>query len=382
MRLALSLLLAISGCKAVDTFVDCDDFGDSDAAVKVEAFLNASAQLEGDATLLAGGVQESCDAMLTDLGVPIPAPQGDELQVQASCGALATEIESIITAAVPAGARLVLTFEPAVCSIDVDAQVECVAECDANVTVDAQVMCTEGRLVGMCSGMCSGECRVEGMVACDAECRGTCDGTCSGTCTGQCTGTCSATNSEGECIGTCDGMCTGTCSAQCTGRCEGTCVADVDGSCMGECAGTCDVEFVAPRCEGDVDVMADAQCEAACESHLNATAECTEPRVEVTVSVPVDFAAQQRLADLIGVLQRNWPAFLAAVERLNATVQATETLIDTLSGLDDAASELGAVAEACVIDAGTEAAAALAIATATVDVTVEVTVSVTVEGGT
>jgi hypothetical protein len=377
----LSIAALAAGCKrTTDLPIGCNDFGVSAAAIKVETFLDASAQFASDADALADGVNETCDAMLTDLGVAIPVPAERELQVEASCNRLAAEIESIVTAAVPDGATLVLTYEPAVCSVDVDAQASCVAECDANVEADVEVMCTEGRLVGRCTGMCSGECRVEGEVECMAECRGTCTGSCSGQCTGRCEGTCTATDSEGNCVGTCEGTCEGTCSATCTGTCEGSCVADVEGTCTGTCAGTCDVDFEAPRCEGDVDVEADVQCEAACEAHLRAEAECTEPRVDVDVSAEVDLAAQQRLADLIGVLARNWPAFLAATARLSAAVESGQDLAVALDGLTDATGELGAGATACVAQAVLETNAALANVSATVDVTVTVSASVTVEG--
>jgi hypothetical protein len=141
------------------------------------------------------------------------------------------------------------------------------------------------------------------------------------------------------------------------------------------------VDFVAPRCEGELDVEADVQCEAACDTHLRAEAECTEPRVDVTVSVAVDLVAEQRLADLIGVLSRHWPAFLAAVARLEATVESGANLVVAIDGLGSATREVGGIASVCVADAALDAALALETVTASVEVSVTVSASVTVEGG-
>ncbi|MCA9606192.1 MAG: hypothetical protein KC619_11385 [Myxococcales bacterium] len=377
----LLLAFEIAGCGRIDDAVGCDDFGIDADAQKVEAFLDTGDRFSTDAVTLANQVEATCRAIATDLGVTPPVATPDQLQVEATCQAVQAEIESIIDAALPTGASLTLDFVPPVCSIDVDAYGRCVAECDANVAVDAEVMCEPGHLSGRCSGTCTGSCTLEGTVACDARCSGSCTGTCTGTCAGQCDGTCSATDSEGRCVGTCDGTCTGSCNATCMGSCEGRCIADVEGACSGTCTGSCDVDFEAPRCDGEVDIEADVDCEAACEARLDVTAECTEPSVAVYFDGTVDPTAQARLVALIATLEANYPRLLSLQAQLTAIAADGSQLVSSFDGAQAAARRLGVRATACVVDAASVAVDAASTIDVTLSVTVEVTASASVTAG-
>lgn len=353
----------------------CDELGNGPAATRVEAALDATDQLAADVTDLTGELDSICRTMAADIALTIPDPAGQP-SVEVSCGTLADEIEAIVQEALPAGETLVLTVEPAACSIDVDAAARCAGSCDANIGARAEVTCTEGQLSGRCTGSCGGECRIEGTAVCASECRGSCTGTCDGNCTGACSGTCSATDSEGNCIGTCDGDCTGSCSGECIGTCSGTCVSDVTGVCEGTCSGTCDVELEAPRCEGEAMIMAEASCQATCESELRADAECTEPQVTVSTSTPVDYAAQPRLADLVGMLQLRWPRFVAIQKKLQGVVTAGQGLGTTITDLQGVVGEVGAQAGACLTVAARTAGNAVTTLTGSVSVSLEVSASV------
>lgn len=367
-----SLSLASCGTMGSDIPEGCGNLGTDGPAVRAAAVISAVGRLDAAAIAVADDLEDACRNLATDLGVTIPSPTADQTQSEATCGAVAAEIESILS---EAGATITLTAEAPRCSIEVDAYAECAARCDVDVTADVEVMCEPGRLYGTCSGSCSGRCDLEGDVTCAAQCQGTCEGTCSGSCTGECDGTCSLTDESGRCIGTCDGTCMGSCDATCTGSCSGTCQVDVEGSCEGECHGTCDVDFEAPRCDGEAMVMANADCQASCEADLRVDAECTEPRVTVTVE---GLESGTRLAALVGAIQARWPEFLAVRARIEAVAQAADDLRVSANALADSASGIGARAVGCLAVAAD--AAVTAVTSIEVSVSVSVELSASVEG--
>ena len=356
------------------------DFGSDSPALKVEAFLEASAALYGSAVDLEGDVLGACQAIAADLGIPAGElePSGAELEVTAACGRVVEEIDAIV-ATMPSGVALGITVTPAECTVDLDLAASCAAECDVTIEGEAMVEC-QGELHGSCSGSCSGSCTVEGSVSCTAECSGTCTGTCSGTCTGTCDGTCSVEDAQGNCVGTCSGTCTGTCSADCSGTCEGSCTSDVTGSCQGECHGSCDVAWEA-ECNGEADVMADADCKAACDARASATATCTEPTVTIVAVGLTDPGQDARLDELVATLEANYPAILAAQARLQYSIApAFDSFVGALDGAATSLAAVGVQAVACLgvaLDAVTDAAARV---DASVSVSVEVSASVTASG--
>lgn len=363
------VLLSLAGCDGAIAIPDCDNLGSDGPALKAAAVLDAVGELTFEADSLAGELLAVCEAIGAELGVASPTPVGDETQREATCAAVAAEIQTIIS---EASATVDVIVEPAICDFSITAYADCVAECDIDVDANVEVMCMGGELRGGCSGECTGSCTVEGSATCMGECSGTCDGTCSGSCTGVCTGECSAVDGEGNCVGTCDGMCMGTCSATCEGSCSGSCVAEVTGSCEGSCRGSCDVEFVEPRCDGMANVMADADCSAACDAEISAMATCTEPRVTVEFSGAADGG---RVADLQRALQRNWPAFIALRARIETAASAAAEVQSAASDLRDSTT----ATILCFTAALSSALEALASFQVSIDVTVSVSASVVVE---
>lgn len=374
MKRTLCLLTALGalGCGTTgdDIPEGCLDLGEEGFAARAEAVISAVGRLDSAANAVADDLHLACSNLATDLGVDIPDPVEGQTAAEASCGAVATEIEAILT---EAGVSVTLTAEAPRCAVDIDAYAECAARCDVDVDVDVEIMCEPGRLYGSCSGTCTGRCDVEGSASCTGICQGSCTGSCEGTCTGSCDGTCTVTDASGRCIGECDGTCTGSCDATCTGSCEGQCEVMVEGSCEGECHGECDVEFEAPRCEGDTMVMASAECEASCEADLQVEAECTEPRVTVTVEGLEDGS---ELANLVGAIQARWPEFLAIRARLEAVVDAAEELRIAAQGLRDSASGVGLRAVGCLTVAADAALTAVTSIEVSVTVSVELSASV------
>lgn len=363
-QLALMIGAAVACTEDGTIPAGCEDLGTDGPAQKASAVIAAVNDLTLQADALATGLEAVCDDLAAELGITPPAPTDDQTTREATCAAVAAEIETILT---EASATVTIVYEPAVCSVSVDAYAMCAAECDVDVDATAEVTCTGGELSGSCSGMCSGSCTVEGSASCTGECSGTCSGSCSGTCTGECDGTCSVTDEDGNCVGTCDGTCMGSCSATCEGSCSGSCTAEVEGSCEGTCTGSCDVDFVAPRCSGEADVNASVECEAACDAELNAELECTEPRV----SVDIVGDGTGRVADLARALQLHWPRFLSLTAQIEAAVAAGADVVTAVNELSDVSVAAG-ICLGAAANAAVNAAASLEIS---VSVTVEVSAS-------
>ncbi|MCA9674740.1 MAG: hypothetical protein KC464_06860, partial [Myxococcales bacterium] len=351
------------------------DFGTGEAALKVEAFLHAAADLYGASVDLEGDVLGACTAMATDLGIPASElePGTGELAVTVACGRVADEIDAIV-ASLPSGIALGISATPASCAVDLDLAATCAADCDVTIDGTATVECS-GELHGSCSGSCSGSCTVDGTVSCTGACSGSCSGSCSGTCHGTCTGTCSANDAQGNCAGTCTGTCEGACDAECSGTCTGSCTADVTGSCTGECSGGCDASWDA-QCTGEADVTANADCKAACDAQANATATCTLPDVTIVGVEVGDPTAQARVDALVATLETNFPVLLQAQARIQyALAPSLQGFVSSIGGAATSLADAGLQAAACLgvaADAVSEAAATI---DASVSVTVEVSAS-------
>lgn len=391
---ALALAVLATGCPADDDPLggacgngfnadsgQVGDFGATEAALKVEAFLNAAADLHGASLDLESDLLGACTAIAADLGIPAGElePTGSELEISATCGRVSEEIDAIV-ALLPDGVALGITATPASCTVDLDLAASCAVECDVSIEGEAMVECT-GELHGDCSATCTGSCTVEGTVSCSGECSGTVTASCTGTCHGACDGTCSVRDDAGNCVGTCSGTCTGTCEGTIDGSCTGSCTSDVTASCEGECYGECSATWEA-ECNGEASVEAEADCQAACDARANATATCTEPDVTVTgVEVPTP-ADQARIDALVTTLVENFPAVLAAKARVElALAPSLDAFVDSIGGAATSLADVGVQAAACLgvaVDTVAEAAGRI---DASVTVTVEVSASVMASGG-
>lgn len=356
-------------------------FGTSADGRKVENFLRATIDLSVSVTALNDGLLTACRGIGTDLGLTegdyTPMASG-ELPVVTVCRRVAREVQTQVQQSLPQGARLVLTYAPPVCSVDINVAAACQGRCTGSVT--AMVPRCTGDVVADCAGSCTGSCQGTCAAACTGSCNGTCTGACMGTCVGECAGTCSQRDGAGRCVGTCSGTCTGSCSAQCMGSCQGSCAAGCEGSCMGQCRGTCTVASNV-RCDGRYELDGDVQCRAACQAQANAQARCTPPALTVTTSGAVPPGSAARVTALVTTLQRNYPAILAAQAQLTTVLGVTAPNFATsLDGAAQAARNVGVTAVACFARAAAASVETASRFSASVNVTVEFSASVTATG--
>lgn len=355
------------------------DFGAGAGAVKLEAFLNAGMAAKAAALSVENDLVAACTAIAGDIGVDasrlVSAGTEPGARVTAACGTLATELKTYIEQTLPQGARLVLSYSPPVCGVQMSAVVEAAAQCDVNVQADAAVSCEGGHLSGACSGSCSGSCSGK----CTGACQGTCGGTCGGDCKGTCEGKCKKKGPDGQCIGKCEGTCRGECTANCAGSCSGSC----SGSCDAQCSGECSVEFQAPRCEGQANVEASAECKAQANVQASANIECSEP--QLTVGIAPKPPSIDRFNVLIQSLQRNWPKILVAAHKTNAVLRPSLEGFVSVSGnistsMPSIVLEVGAEAASCAQQAISAVGNASASVVASASVSVNVSASVSASG--
>jgi len=267
---------------------------------KLDGFFKAVADLNGAVAKVNGSFETELAALEEAFG--IVDASGD---LSARVDGLVLAIQGEVNANVQGG--LTVNYAPPKCSANVsvtlEAQAQCEAKADCEVTVDpgsAEVTC-EGSCSGSCSGGCEGEAQCKVAIS-GGQCSGSCEGSCQmdvaakcdGTCRGTCTGNCSAYNGSGECAGACDGNCQGSCelnaAAECSGSCTGSCTApsgDVEcsgevkceGSCTGSCSGGCEGSVEPPSAEGSCE--ASGECSAQAKAQGSANVECTPPSLDV-----------------------------------------------------------------------------------------------------
>jgi hypothetical protein len=358
------------------------DWGSGDAALKMGAFMGATADFIGAAADIEESLTAACRDMGTELGIPAEQMEGggDVPAVKAACNAVSAKLEAELgELSASASLQIAIVATPPVCEVSVDAYANCVGECEVDVDPgEVDIQCEGGELRGGCSGSCTGSCSVEGSASCSGSCEGTCEGGCQGTCNGRCDGTCSAQGSNGECAGSCSGTCHGTCSASCQGSCQGSCVVEAQASCQGECRGSCSVEFTEPRCTGTVrPPSASASCQASCDAKLDARAECKPGNVTVAITGNIDSNIEERVGRLRNALESGLPAIRALGAKLGRLVASGELMISAGGELGGAVGGLGLRAGQCIA----EATAALPRAAAQVSVSVEVSASVSASAG-
>ena len=353
------------------------DFGETEAAMQVEAFLSAVGKLQKAANDLSAETEEACRAIGVELQMTEAeltaaidsAPNATPTEVV--CGNVATKLQEEYTFITGQSITLEVTVDPVVCEANLEVQANCYARCDANVDVEATPpRCdVEGELWVSCSAECSGSCRIPEVEAqCEGSCEGTCSGQCEGscvtrcegTCTGECNGICS-NEAGGECRGTCDGTCNGECSTGCEGSCSGTCTGScsagctfdvTEGGCEGECKGECSVpDAPTVRCEGgELNVEAEAECEAACDAEASFDAHCTPPQATVTITGSYDAEElRARVINFINAVELGFPGLARVAKKLAVVAQAIGPVVQTASDGLSGAVELGAQAGACVV---------------------------------
>jgi hypothetical protein len=398
---------AATGC---DEFQTGDSVGTLDIDVKVKAFAQASAELRDVGNTIKASVKVACINMAKDLG-ETDRWSGDDADSAISntdktgaCDVAAVKIDTIMAAAVQAGASFALELSGGQCSIDAAAQASCEAKCQADATcTEASVMtrCPPAELSVQCDANCSAAAICQGRVDLEANCQGKCESECAGTCSGElrgttvggcmgmcegkCDGVVTPSGGMASCTGTCEGrcsqpqpaaMCHGKCSASCGGKCKGECKLDattsmncgVNVACKGGCTGTstqprCETELIAPIC------TVDANCESSCSGQATAKMICTPQTLTLTFNVD----ATGDLAKLKLTVENNLPALLLTAKTQGPlAVRALEKVSASGKAVVDASGNLGGKAIAC---AGTAAEASLR-ASASMSVSVSASTSV------
>ena len=191
----------------------CGNYAVSDAGRKLKDFLIATQQLQTTTENTVKVVRESCAIIGRELGMVPTDLEGETKDV---CARVYGKLDEAKKVAFKGSAALKITYKPAVCKVNVEAQAKAAAECEGKASADIK-----------------------------ASCSGTCNGTCEGTCAGK-----AGTGGSG---GQCNGQCSGTCHGECDGH------ADVDAS--AQCKASASVKASADvQCtEPELTVAADAK---------------------------------------------------------------------------------------------------------------------------
>lgn len=328
-------MLALTGCPsgggipgrgggAAASSVDpnsCGNYAASDVGRKLRSFLRATVRLDREVQKTENWVKDTCIAMGAKMGVT-----GLTGTTKETCDKVLAELRNSLTVGLKPNAKLKIDYQPAVCTVDVQASAQVAAKCEAKASADVQVRCT-----------------------------GQCTGTCNGTCQGECSG--SGTAGTGGAAG----------SGQCNGECKGTC----EGSCSG-------------GCDGSADVQASAECKAEAEVQASFSAKCTEPTV--TVTYPTDIVVDTSKIDAAkAAIEMGLPRMLKIAAHIGGPVKrAALHTVTTGSKLAAAGfklyKSLGDQAK-CVAGQIKAAVAALAGVKVSIEVQVEVSASASASAG-
>ncbi len=333
--------------------------------------VQAVADVAGLASAAIDNLTTACRGIATDLGAA-QADQdaangaGDKNKVMNAWCKLAV---GSINGALKGGAKLNINFKPPVCEASISAKLDCQAKCSGTAKCDVVAnppKCTGGTLNIDCKGECSAT-ATSPTFQCEGSCSGTCSGECTAQggvavdCTGKCDGTCAAGGSaggtgiqaDGTCKGTCQGKCTATatapaikCQGSCNGKCDAKCTA-TPGQASVKCDGKCAVEATPISCTGgklEGGCKVDAKCDANCNGSVQAKAECTPAKLDITASA-------DGLVKLIATLEANLPIIFDIKTRFEAIGKLAGN-IDVTAATDIKAACLLPVASAAAQAAG------------------------------
>ncbi len=156
----------------------CGSYAANATGKKLKKFLTATVALEKAVKNTENYAKDTCKMMGKKLGI---APSGD---TKAVCAQVSAALKDHLKVGLKAGAAIELNYEPAVCTVNIEAAASAAAECEAQANAEVGVICS-GTCTGTCNGECAGECvGGTGGSACDAQCKGECKGECKGGCEG------------------------------------------------------------------------------------------------------------------------------------------------------------------------------------------------------
>lgn len=305
------------------------------------AFAQAAGDLASVANQMLRDVGASCQNLAVELGASAADPRvvdkAEPEAVRAWCELAAERFIVAKESLAAEGADFVVQVVVPKCSADALFQVACEAKCRADATcLEAPVedRCPVDAREGICTGTCMGTCT-------GSE---TAPAACTTKCTGVCFGSCGAEKDAIDCSAGC--ACAAACTGSCTASCEpprggGICNAVCSGGCTAPMAAqTCTKPLAAPRCAGDVD------CNKSCAASSAARALC--PTGSLAITVEPRELRDQRLVQLVGVLDRNLPAiFLAARGRAQALSDGASDLVGTAGNILKRSNDLGPMGAAC-----------------------------------
>lgn len=316
--------------------------GGAEAQVAVQAV----ADFAGIAAAAVDELTTACRAIATDLDATQAEKDAEEAKTdrrEKLEGYCKLAVRKIAEVKAQVGGALSLEAQPPRCSASVSAKAACQAKCDVSGQCDVKAnppKCTGGKLEIACKGTCTATGGAS--VSCEGSCGGGCDGECTAQggvdCQGACEGSCSQRDAQGNCNGTCNGTCKATalgatCNGSCKGQCQGECTAQAGASV--KCDGQCTGDFEPLRCEGGTlegGCQVDAKCDASCNASVQAKAECTPPRVALSLSGQGDV---QAFAKLEATLEANLPVVFAFRAKLEGMASFSAQLAANAEGLTD-----------------------------------------------
>jgi hypothetical protein len=156
----------------------CGNYAASEAGRRFKAFLQATMDLEKVTEETVKVVKQSCIMIGEELGMIKADLEGETKEI---CAKVYQNVNDNMKVAFKAKAALKVTYKPAVCRVNIDAQAKVAAECEGKASADVGAKCS-----GVCHGKWDGQCVGKaGTGGSGGECGGECKGTCHGSCEGH-----------------------------------------------------------------------------------------------------------------------------------------------------------------------------------------------------
>lgn len=156
----------------------CGNYSADEAGRRFKNFLQALVDMQKATEETVKVVKQSCVMIGQEIGM-IPADlEGETDEV---CAKVYGRVNENMKVAFKGKAALKVTYKPAVCRVNVEAQAKAAAECEGRASAEMKASC-KGTCRGRCDGTCAGKAGTGGS---GGECAGQCNGTCRGTCEGH-----------------------------------------------------------------------------------------------------------------------------------------------------------------------------------------------------
>jgi hypothetical protein len=155
----------------------CGNYAASEAGRRFKNFLQATMDLEKTTEETAKVVKQSCIMIGEELGMIKADLEGETKEI---CAKVYQNVNDNMKVSFKSKAALKVTYKPAVCRVNIDAQAKVAAECEGKASADVGAKCS-GVCRGKCDGQCAGKAGTGGNSGeCGGECKGTCHGSCEG----------------------------------------------------------------------------------------------------------------------------------------------------------------------------------------------------------